>query len=189
MPYGVTMFVDPETEDAIRTVWKTIRSRGLSSFMIDSDVRPHLTIATYDELDVDAFLGKYRSFAGELSPVSLNLAMVGAFLRPAGTVFLAPTVTHRLMNIHARFHSFFQDLEHSLSEYSLPGRWFPHFTLAANLAADAIPAVIDSGLKAALPEQSRIEEIGIGEFQHREDRSAYFVAWLYTFKIAKTASD
>jgi hypothetical protein len=97
-------------------------------------------------------------------------------------VFLAPTVTHRLMNIHSRFHDLFHDLEHSLSEYSLPGRWFPHITLAFKLDRELVCRVISTVLETELPEQSRIEEIGIGQFDYNEDRT-YSVSWLHNFAL------
>jgi 2'-5' RNA ligase len=183
MPYGVTLFIDKESEEAIRKIWSEISGLGISSFMIDNDVRPHITLAVYEELDVDAFLENFAGFANELSPISFSLSSIGTFLKPRGTVFLAPVVTHRLMNIHSRFHEYFHELEHSLSEYSLPGRWFPHFTLAGSIEEDTVSRVIDIGLKASLPEQSRIEEIGIGEFEYKKDSPSYFVSWLYSFSL------
>jgi hypothetical protein len=193
MPFGVTMFIDPESEKAIQAIWESLAQKGISSFMLDNNVRPHITVAVYDELEIDLFLRKFNDFIKELSPISFSLSSIGAFLNPRGTVFLAPTVTHRLMNIHSRFHEFFHDLEHSLSEFSLPGRWFPHFTLAGEIEEKKIPEVVRIGMETAgtaFPEQSRIEEIGIGEFNFRKDSRAYRVSWLHTFSlITETKQD
>ena len=183
MPFGVTMFVDEESESSIRNIWQEVKDAGISSFMLDSGIRPHITLAVYNELDLDPFLEKLSSFKKDISPISLSLSSIGAFLKPHGIVFLAPTVTHRLMNMHSKFHTDFHDLEHSLSEYSLPGRWFPHFTLAGGLSDKDILKVIKIGLAAALPDQSRIEEIGIGEFSYINGSRSYQVTWLYNFSI------
>jgi len=183
MPFGVTMFIDEESETYIKNIWHQIRDSGVSSFMIDRGVRPHITLAVYNELDIDPFLSRLSSFIKDISVISFSLSSMGSFLNPKGTVFIAPTVTHRLMNMHSRFHEYFQSLEHSLSDYSLPGNWFPHFTLASGLTDKEIAKVIRIGLKTEVPEQSRIEEIGIGEFDYGEGPLLYRVKWLHNVVI------
>lgn len=177
------MFIDEEGEATIRGIWENVCDAGISSFMPDTGVRPHITLAVYDQLDIDLFLEKFSEFSRELSPISFSLSSIGAFLEPRGTVFIAPTVTHRLMNLHAKFHQEFHDLEHSLSEYSLPGKWLPHFTLASELSDDQIKEVICIGLNAPVPAHSTLTEIGIGEFSYELDSRAYQVSWIFSVPI------
>ncbi len=182
MPYGVTMFMDSESENAVRSMWEKLRDENITSYMLDNEVRPHMTLAIYDEIDISAHLKRFREFVKEYSPVSFSMSTVGTFLEPPGTLFLAPTVTHRLMNLHSSFHSLFHDLEHSLSEYSLPGRWFPHITLALRLDRDTVCKAMHTVLETPIPEHSVIEEVGIGEFQFNKDRT-YTVSWLHNFAL------
>ena len=51
MPYAVELLFDAEGETRVRCVWKALKAAGLSSYMVDSESRPHITLAVYDSLE------------------------------------------------------------------------------------------------------------------------------------------
>ena len=188
MAYGITLFVDSETEQAIRTLWEKIVSLGFSAHVPNKSVRPHMTLAMYDDIDVNTFAMRFREFVGQLAPIPFTLASVGTFIQPAGTVFLSPTVTQDLINLHSYYQEYFHEYNKKQSAYSLPGRWTPHITLTQNIHPKHVGAVIQHALDAHLPVQSSVKEIAIGEVQFQERPGSYKIAWLHTFPL-KTPKD
>ena len=51
MPYGVMLYFDVQTEETISNIWQSLAKHDLSSSMLDAGIRPHLTLAIYEELD------------------------------------------------------------------------------------------------------------------------------------------
>ena len=51
MPYGVMLYFDDQTEKTILNIWQSLAENNLSSSMLDAGIRPHITLAIYEELD------------------------------------------------------------------------------------------------------------------------------------------
>lgn len=64
----------------------------------------------------------------------IDFPSVGTF--PSnGTVFLAPTVTSKLLELHYSYHHFFQDFNDNSKSYYIPEKWVPHRTMMNHLNA------------------------------------------------------
>mgnify|MGYP006284593825 CR=1 FL=1 len=183
MPYGVTMFADHDTEQVIWDIWYRLKEYGITTFMLDNKVRPHITMAIYDEIDTDRFLEDFMVFVKDSSPVPLILSSVGTFLKSSGTVIVEPALTPRLMSMYSDFHRRFKEYKKELEPFSRPGKWIPHFTLSSRLDRDQVIRTIETALTVDFPEQSLIKEIGFGEFNFTEKRQTYRVEWLYNFTL------
>mgnify|MGYP006308262333 CR=1 FL=1 len=184
MPYGVTMFADSDTEAVIWNIWNKLKESGITTFMLDNKVRPHITMAVYDELDTEKFLEKFLVFVRDSSPVPLILSSVGTFLEPLGTVFVQPALTPQLTEMHRDFLERFSDHNAHLQKYSRPGKWIPHFTLSSRLEEREVLKTVEMALGAEFPPESLIQEIGFGEFRFHEENRSYRVNWLYNFSLS-----
>lgn len=50
--YGVVLHYDSKTENIIKTLWKELSDRGISSFAYEIENRkPHMTLADYSDLE------------------------------------------------------------------------------------------------------------------------------------------
>ena len=172
-PLAIGMYLDSDSEAAIRDIWKDLAEAGVTSYMLDSGDPPHVTLAICNELDTEEFEARLRSFAKELSPFAVTLSNVGIF--PRGVVFLAPTVTHKLLDIHSYFHRFVRDVSEPSWENYLLGRWVPHCTLAMDLDPNLVPKAVEICGRASLPMRGQIVEIGVVEFRP--------VVQLFSFKL------
>ncbi|PEU81466.1 hypothetical protein CN394_10905 [Bacillus anthracis] len=93
-------------------------------------VEPHITLADYNELDVQLYMEKLEGFvAVQENMAEVTFPSVGTF-PTNGTVFLAPTVTGELLKIHHSYHDYFKTFHDNPNSYYVPGKWIPHCTIA-----------------------------------------------------------
>ena len=152
MPYALELAVDGAAA-AVRRVWRELDDAGIS-YMARSGARP---------IDRAAFESELTRVAAETAPLPITLASVGLF--PTVAVFLAPTVTAELLDLHADVHRRFRHLGTAPWRYYAPGVWVPHCTLASDLAPDQFATALEIARRARLPLECRLVEIGIVEFR------------------------
>src|SRR5207237_2076876 len=109
MPFAVQLFFDSISEAIIRNAQEEVAKGGVPFSTHDADVRPSLTLALYDELDIAAGVGKLKVFAEMFSPFALTFSCLGLFPGGKAVVYLAPTVNQKLLDIHAYIHQLLKD--------------------------------------------------------------------------------
>ncbi|WP_282942152.1 hypothetical protein [Paenibacillus sp. RC67] len=63
--YAVEMFFDTNLEDFVKDVWKELHHQSISSYMYDiEELRPHLTLAVYNEVQESAIADLVKDFRG-----------------------------------------------------------------------------------------------------------------------------
>ena len=65
-----------------------------------------------------------------LDPLPLEFSHVGIFPAPHPVIFLAPTVTQPLLDLHTRVNRLLDRIGDQPDPFYLPGQWDPHCTLA-----------------------------------------------------------
>ncbi len=127
MVHSIELVFDPDTEAAVRRMWKDLAGAEIPSQAPAS--RPHVTLAVAERVDpeVDELLG----------PVSQRLplrAVIGApvLFGRANVVFARLVVpTTDLLALHAEVHRLcLPHLTPAPMSNSLPGQWTAHVTLA-----------------------------------------------------------
>jgi hypothetical protein len=136
MPFAVEMYMDSVSEAAILGFCEAIADAGLSSSVLKSGVRPYVSLALYKKIDLADFRSELELFSDNVESFSVNFTSIATFPTEEGVVFLAPTVTQELLDVHSRFHKAFSRYRPEASEYYLPGQWVPHCTVAMDLKSD-----------------------------------------------------
>lgn len=160
MSFAVEMFFDEAADRAVRAAWKAMADAGISTATMDGISRPHVTLAVSDEIGA-TFKNALALFAKEIPPFELIFSHIGAFNTAEGVVFLAPTVTRGLLDLHQRFHAFFDQHAAKKWPYYLPGAWVPHCTLAFRLGTERLAAAIEIAAEVKLPMPCGVTEIGL----------------------------
>jgi 2'-5' RNA ligase len=163
MPIAVELYFDSASEEIIRDLWRAIAAAGFPSSLLEAGYRPHISLAICESLDVAAIRPALSSFAGNLSPFSCTLSHIGIFPTMQGVLFLGPTVTTELLDLHASFHTLFASYARDQHEYYLPGRWVPHCTLTYDISTPEIAGAMMTACQASLPIEVKLEEIGISD--------------------------
>lgn len=138
---AVELFFDPASDRGIRRIWRRLAAEGVSSFMEDMGSRPHISLAVYDELDINLARQRLTEFAAAVGRFRLRLSALGQF--PGGVVFAAPVVTEELLALHSEYHRRHDDWTGKEWDCYLPGNWFPHCTLAMDLPEEKISQAME----------------------------------------------
>ena len=60
MPFAVEMYMDSVTEAAVWKLCESVSDAGISSFMLKSGARPHISLALFKEIDLADFKSELR---------------------------------------------------------------------------------------------------------------------------------
>ena len=162
MPYAFELALDPASAAVVREAWRELDSAGIG-YMARSGASPHVSLGIWETIDRQGAAAELARFAAQTPPAEVTLASVGFFPRVA--VFLAPTVTAQLLELHARFHRRFEHVGGAPWELYRPGVWVPHCTLAMDVEADRFGDALAIAGRVPLPLPARLIEIGIVEFR------------------------
>ena len=175
MPFAVQLYFDAVTETAIRDIWRELAERGISTYMYTSGNRPHISLAIYQEIEVGVCQDRLKTFAGAYPTFQSIMPNLGIFPSQASVLFVGPTVTPQLLDIHNRVHTLLSDIGSAPVSYYLPGYWNPHCTLAMDLPPENVPPAVSVSMSLSFPIACQVEEIGLIEFRPVKE--------LFTYKL------
>jgi len=163
MIHAVTLSFDRPMNEILIDLWREIDTLVEGQPLINTNVRPHITLGLADGLDVEGFLPHWQSLASETIPFACSLSHIGCFTTGEQVVWLGPTVTGRLLFLHARIDALLGEHAKNLDEHFRPDLWVPHVTMAIGITATQALRVVErlQGLK--LPLTGEITEINLVE--------------------------
>jgi 2'-5' RNA ligase len=164
MAFPVVAYFDAATEAKVNALRASLPDPTTDATRDAMQVRPHITLASWEELDVAPFVDGLGTFATSTGPLTLELEVVGTFPNDKAVVFIAPRVTAELLHLHARFHARLGGFGTEPNPYYLPGNWIPHCTIAIYLADDEVAAVVEACRKSSVFGSARLEEIALLEY-------------------------
>lgn len=165
MGYAVELFFDPGTEARLRDLWSTLSAQGISSMLPDLGSRPHISLAVFDRLEPTVLRGELSDFARETKPIRVGLAAVGTFPTAEGVVFVAPTVTHELLDAHWKFSERLNRLGLRSQAYYRPGSWFPHCTVATDVLETELSQVLEVSRQSTVFGAAELSAVGLVSFR------------------------
>jgi 2'-5' RNA ligase len=169
MPYTIVLYFNQQTEALIRSYWERLANENISTELPDSGIRPHITLAIYEELNCQSCESELANFAREASHLTIPITHLGIFNNPDSVLFLAPTATKELLDFHARIHTCLLSKAQKSWEIYQPGAWVPHCTLAMNLNAQQLSRAVSICSDIHLPIELRATQIGAVEFVSAEE--------------------
>ncbi|MDF2591991.1 MAG: hypothetical protein K0S75_1457 [Clostridia bacterium] len=177
MGYAVELYFDEKSEEAIRAIWKVLYDKDISKYMYESDSRPHITLAVYDDEinNLELFMEKIKEFAQKAVILKLNLSNVGVFNMNEGVVFLQPRVTREMLDMQEEFHRTMRSFEEAEWRYFLPDLWVPHCTMTFNLKKEKLLQSVEVISSMFRPMEVLIDGLGIAKFKSVEYVSLYLL--------------
>ncbi|MBC6975029.1 2'-5' RNA ligase family protein [Bacillus sp. Xin] len=124
----------------------------------NEDLEPHIKLADYHTLDLKLYGEKLEKFTEHIECFPVEFSSVGTF-PTNGTIFLAPIVTGRLLELHQSFHNHFVDFHDQPQSYYVPGKWVPHCTIATRLKREQFVNVMDFIYKDFKVQKAVIESL------------------------------
>ncbi len=172
MPYAVQLLLDKRAAAKVHGVWETLRDADVSSVMLDLQSRPHVTLAVYEDLEIQPFETQVKAFFASETSIDVPLSGVGTFHGTEGVIYCSPVVTPELLSLHERFHKRFDFLAEGAWAYYRPGSWVPHCTLAIHVPDEKRGKGIDIVLGAGLPTRTRLGAVSVAEFEPGAEQPA-----------------
>ncbi|TMU87482.1 2'-5' RNA ligase family protein [Bacillus sp. BHET2] len=161
--YWVIALFDKKTEELIQGIWKELTVKDISYYEEEiNDARPHITIASYTELDKEAYIQFLETYYDDKKPIDITFNTVGSFLN-FGTLFLSPTVTRGLLDFHSSHHDYFHSFRETANSLYLPDKWIPHCTLANKLPPEKLAQGFEHCLKRGDLIEAKITTVALIE--------------------------
>ena len=140
MAFAISLLFDTRTADAVEEQWERLADAGISRSMIDLDFPPHVTLAAFDRLPVDAAIAALDTAFRHTHMMPVELTNISTFEAGSGVLYAALAPSAELLNLHAT-------IEAAVGETCRPhyrvGSWTPHCTLATGVSDDGLTRAID----------------------------------------------
>jgi 2'-5' RNA ligase len=180
--YWVIALFDKETETLINNIWEELREESISYYIDEvQDGRPHLTLASYNELDKKNYIRQMEIFYDNKRSFDITFNHIGSFLN-YNTLFLSPTLTMQLLDFHTEHHKHFDTYHREANKLYEPGQWIPHISLANKLEPDQLSKAFHYCVERIGLTESRIEEVGLIELVD-QDHDAMEAPIIYSKKL------
>jgi len=161
MSYAINLYFDQETEKAIIDIWESLSRLNIGKCMTCANGRPHITLAIYEELNVERAKEALASLAQSFKPFQLEFLQIGIFPLNKGAIFLAPNYSQELLALHSQVHESFGEWAEKGWAYYEPQAWCPHCTLSLETPVEDIPKVLAEILKDFQALAATVRSIGL----------------------------
>jgi len=173
MPYGVMLYFDDSTESTIKIIWQSIANNHLSSSMLDEGIRPHITLAIYDELDCRPCENELAKITSNTPSPTIQFTHLGLFTNPEPVIFAAPLVTKELLDFQSKLHLKLADNGKSPWDLYKPGKWVPHCSLALGYKIENQAEIFRLCQNMPLPMDVQAIQMGVVNFKPVKDLFKY----------------
>lgn len=161
MGLAVELYFDGLTEARLRRLEATLAAHLPPGATGHSAVRPHLSLTLLPDESEVVLLPLVEAFARATPRQPIALSAIGLFPTGEGVLYLAPTPTRALLDLHARFHARLARARLAGNPYYLPEHWVPHCTLATGLDPAQLASAIQRGLAAFPLPAATLVEVGL----------------------------
>jgi 2'-5' RNA ligase len=167
--FAVVLYFEENHEKEFLRIWESLSSENLTANLVEAEIRPHITLAIYDELNCRPCESQLSKVAAHTQPISFQITHLGLFTHPEPVVFAAPTITQKLLGFHMTLHAALAKETKKPWEMYQPGHWVPHCTLALGFDLKNLGKIIDKCMGLQLPMQVQADQVGVVEFQPMKD--------------------
>ncbi len=139
--HGVAVLFDADSEQRILRAADAVQE-GVG--LREMGAMPHISLGVFRSgADVETLASCVEILAGDTAQFELRLSAVGAFPGDDGVIFLTPTPTSDLLDLHSRFHAMVGKHALLTDPVYQPDQWVPHCTIAQAVPEDRVPEAIE----------------------------------------------
>ena len=160
MTYSIELHFDEKSNLIIRNFWKTLRERGITTFMDGYGGLPHIALVVFN--DINILERRIEKSIENESMFSLKMSSLGVFPSNDSVLFLSPAASVSLMNYHLKLHEELKDIKEKW-DYYLPGLWVPHCTLGMDIPKSKIHDALDTIIEDYEPFEVKVETVQLVE--------------------------
>ena len=159
MNVAVELGFDAASEGRLRAIWSTLELIYGHPQRSDLGVRPHLSLAVFSGPEPVFLERELQALAGRFDSFSIHLATARSFPTAEGVVYLAPSPSESLREIHSVFHAALSERGEPGHPYYRPDAWIPHCTVATDVPPHLLDQVKEACQRAAGFGQATVESV------------------------------
>ncbi len=129
MKYAIELYFDKKSEEKVSSLANKIADAKISTKYLDWKTRPHITLACFNDVDVERCISKLKAFAEKYQRMPVELASVGMFV-DTQTIYLVPVMTSSMYQFQRELHEALSEFDTRGHEWYTPNRWVPHCAIA-----------------------------------------------------------
>ena len=161
--YALLAYFDYVTELKLKQLWAELHELGITDYGVAvKDRRPHITLADYQDVDIELLSSMLQQYFPKQLQVPIHFNVLGSFIGN-NMLYLAPTITRQLLDLHRNYHENFKQFNLNPNSYYLPDCWVPHCTIAGRLTDETILQVFSYCKENIPPIKTKITEVGLVE--------------------------
>jgi 2'-5' RNA ligase len=147
MTYPVVMLVNDADAPRITRAWDVLAEHNYSQDQVRFGYPPHVTIALVkDDVKPEDLISKLKEITSDWKPLPVTFDSIAFLPRPVAPMLARPNVTVELLKANEEVCR--RVAPDSIVDYSKPGAWQPHTTLARDIKPEdrgpALRAVLES---------------------------------------------
>lgn len=161
MDYGVILYFDDRNSNYIDNLRNKVYDNRVNSHTIDSGIRPHITLASFECENISEFIDNLKDFLKNEKSFKVNFSSIGIFPFGKKVVYLSPVLDSNLSGIHQRFYESFDSEDLNYTVHYLPDNWVPHCTIASRLDFNEVTKAVTTLQDEFKPIKAMVKYIGV----------------------------
>lgn len=165
MEYALMLCFDQNTEAHFKNIITSISDSGVSSHMVDANIPPHITIATFDTENIDTVASEIDKNITNFKADNVVWVSLGTFI--PSTLFAAPVMNEYLLNACISANTAIKAFSTygEMGRQYVPYNWVPHTTLAINLTKDMLKKAFNIASQKFTPVMGKCNRLLLAEWK------------------------
>ncbi len=140
MPRAISITATRADNKPLIEFWDTFGQFEPRPSMTALNYPPHITLAIYDDLDVEVAAAALGKVAAEQNSLKLVFEQLDYFRLPRFVVWARPNEDETLLKLHQKLHSLIDPRD--CHEHYRPGTWIPHCSVATDIPLERVGAAL-----------------------------------------------
>ncbi len=160
--YAIVLYFDEITTAKLNQAIKAVSDASNNSYMIDTKIPPHITIASFYSDDQEKITKATSDFASTVEKSEVLFEEIKKFVHRV--LFVSPKRDKYLNDLNAKVNQILvSDFQPADNENYLPEKWVPHCALAVRLDAIQLQKAEKVAKEIQLPFSAKIEKMALAK--------------------------
>lgn len=161
--YAIELYFDPALENQVLKAWNVIARRQISTHLIETESRPHITLFSSPSIDPSKLENIIKELALNHDPLPLSFGSIGSLVDDNNVLFLAPSPTLPLLHFHLQLFDALKREGVEIGEGYRPDSWIPYCPVAEEVARNRMAEAFTILRDLKLPVTGYAMHIGLVE--------------------------
>lgn len=160
--YAVVVHFDSDTTHRINKFIRAISRATGNSYMIDTNITPHITIGCFNAWETDRLIDIVKEIIDDIKTDTIEFDEIKAF--EPRVLFLSPKRNAYLTEFNERvYEAFYGKFKPGENGYYIPEHWIPHCALACKMEESEIKRAKIEAESIELPMTAKVTGIALAE--------------------------